>query len=163
MSSLTPESYLLLAVLLLLQYLVFRPKKASLPFGIGQDPEPDAQGIKRSNARAWYVALVAVPLFVGLQYLWPLMIRSVFGSASADVAANSGVIIKPFFGLFQAIIALTGAFLLVRWKFPSIDQYISTSTFAEDFKELSPWQRITAVSFWLGLLSLLAVWGAGTI
>jgi len=165
MDNISTETLILVIALIALFIALFGKSRASLPFSIAKDPLPKASdaGIKRSNSRAWYLALIAVPLFVALQYFWPIMISWLFGAQSADVAANSGVIIKPFYGLFQLLIALTGAFIIVRWKFPSIDQYVSEATFQDDFKQLTSWQRIGIVSFWLGLLSLLAVWASGTI
>lgn len=122
-------------------------------------------GVERSNKSGTIWTLILFPAIIGLFAYWQEMASYLFGAFgfNEDDAIGSFNAFRPLFGAFVVIVAVNISFLLIRWKFPTIDRYIAGINFAKDFKQLKPEWKIGYTLLLILLFIAFLLWGAGMI
>jgi len=149
---------ILAAAVAFLAYKMFKQKEP-------QEDDDGDKGIERSNSQINLWALILFPVIIALFAYWQDLTSYLFGSIGFDQddAVGSFNAFRPLFGAFVLVIAVTFSFILIRWKFPTIDRYIAGIRFRDDFKKLEPQWKIAFTLLLILSFSAFLLWGAGMI
>jgi len=123
------------------------------------------KGIERSNKTVNLWALILFPVIIALFAYWQELTQYLFGALGFDEddAIGSFNAFRPLFGSFMLITSITVSFLVIRWKFPTIDRYIAGLKFKTDFKNLSPEWKIGYTLLLILSFAAFVLWGAAMI
>lgn len=130
-----------------------------------QENDEGDKGIERSNGITNLYALILFPVIIALFAFWEDLTTYMFGSLGFDQDDAVGAFnaFRPLFGAFVLVVSITFSFLLIRWKFPTVDRYIAGVKFRDDFKALRPEWKIGYTFLLILSFAAFLLWGAGMI